>query len=307
MTVLGTVTAVLTTITDVLSESVENMEKKNQLYSWAQLKEYLVDYIPMALDFLLNLIIAIIVLLVGAKVIKLVRKLVRKTLAKTNLDEGLCQFLDHVLNLFLYFVLIMIILAKFGITASSVIAIVGSVGLSIGLALQGALSNFAGGVLILFLKPFKVGDYILEDTHGNEGTVAEIQLFYTKLVTVDNKTVVLPNGALANCSLTNYTHQDKRMIEIITGVSYEADLKLAKKVIADVIMKDPARLKTEEAKVFVSELAESAVNIGIRVWVKTEAYWDAKWRMTEQIKLALDAHQIDIPYPQVNVTINSDK
>lgn len=307
MTVLGTVTAVLTTITDVLSESVENMEKKNQLYSWAQLKDYLVDHIPMALDFLLNLIVAIIVLLVGIKVIKLVRKLVRKTLSKTNLDQGLCQFLDHVLNLFLYFVLIMIILAKFGITASSVIAIVGSVGLSIGLALQGALSNFAGGVLILFLKPFKVGDYILEDTHGNEGTVAEIQLFYTKLVTVDNKTVVLPNGALANCSLTNYTHQDKRMIEIITGVSYEADLKLAKKVIADVIMKDPARLKDEEAKVFVSELAESAVDIGIRVWVKTEAYWDAKWRMTEQIKLALDAHQIDIPYPQVNVTINSDK
>ena len=307
MRITGGVTAVLTTITDVLSESVENMEKNNQIYSWAELKEYLVGHIPTALDFLLNLIVAVIVLLVGIKIIKFVRKLVRKALAKTSLDEGLKQFLDNILNLFLYFVLIMIILAKFGITASSVIAIVGSVGLSIGLALQGTLSNFAGGVLILLLKPFKVGDYILEDTHGNEGTVSEIQLFYTKLVTTDNRTVVLPNGTLSNCCLTNYTHQNKRMIEIVTGVSYNADLKVAKQVITDVMMAEPARLETEDAKVYVAELAESSVNIGMRVWVKTEDFWPAKWRMTENIKLALDENQIEIPFPQMNVTINSDK
>lgn len=303
----GAKAAVLSSITDVLSESIETMEKQNKIYTWDELKEYLVGQIPTVLDFLLNLIVAVIVLLIGIRIIKFIRKMVRKALAKTSLDEGLKQFIDNILNLFLYFVLIMIILANFGITASSVIAIVGSVGLSIGLALQGTLSNFAGGVLLLLLKPFKVGDYIMEDTHGNEGTVSEIQLFYTKLVTVDNKTVVLPNGNLSNCSLTNYTHQNKRMVEIVTGISYNADLKVAKQVIGDVIMNDPARLADEEATVYVAELAESSVNIGVRVWVKTEDYWSAKWRMIENIKLTLDENSIEIPFPQMNVIINSDK
>lgn len=305
MTLNGIHTIVLTSITDVLADAIETKEHK--IYTWNELKDYLIGQIPDVLDFLLNLIIAVIVLLVGIRIIKFVRKYVKKGIAKTNLDEGLKQFIDHLLNLFLYFVLIMIILANFGITASSVIAIVGSVGLSIGLALQGTLSNFAGGVLILLLKPFKVGDYILEDTHGNEGTVSEIQLFYTKLLTIDNRTVVLPNGTLSNCSLTNYTSQKKRMIEIVTGISYEADLKTAKQVITDVVMNDPARLPEEEAKVYVAELAESSVNIGMRVWVSTSEYWAAKWRLTENIKLSLDENSIEIPYPQVNVTINSDK
>ncbi len=302
--ITGAMGAVLATVTDVLAEIGKTEQK---IYSWEELKEYLVGHIPAALDFLLNLIIAVIVLLIGIRIIKLIRKLVRKALAKTPLDEGLKQFIDNILNLFLYFVLIMIILANFGITASSVIAIVGSVGLSIGLALQGTLSNFAGGVLILLLKPFKVGDYIHEDSHGNEGTVSEIQLFYTKLMTVDNRTVVLPNGTLSNCSLTNYTNQNKRMVEIITGVSYKADLKLAKKVIEDIASNDPSRLQEESAMVFVSELGQSSVNIGIRVWVKTGDYFQAKWRMTENIKLALDENGIEIPYPQMSVTINSDK
>ncbi len=300
-----TAAVVLSSVTDVLSETLENKEDK--FYTWNELKEYFAGQIPVVLDFLLNLIVAVIVLLIGIRIIKFIRKLVRKGLAKTNLDEGLKQFIENILHLFLYFVLIMIILANFGITASSVIAIVGSVGLSIGLALQGTLSNFAGGVLILLLKPFKVGDYILEDTNGNEGTVSEIQLFYTKLVTIDNRTVVLPNGALSNCSLTNYTSQDKRMVEIVTGVSYGADLKIAKKVIEDVVMNDPARLLNEDTKVYVAELAESSVNIGMRTWVKTGDYWSAKWRITENIKLALDENSIEIPFPQVNVTINSDK
>lgn len=304
MFLTGINAVVLSTITDVLSTAVE--AERQKFYSWEELKLYLADQIPDVLDFLLNLIVAVIVLLVGIRLIKFIRKIVRKAVAKTNWDEGLKQFIDHLVNLGLYFVLIMIILGKFGITASSVIAIVGSVGLSIGLALQGTLSNFAGGVLILLLKPFKVGDYILEDTNGNEGTVSEIQLFYTKLVSVDNRTVVLPNGTLSNCSLTNYTHQDKRMVEIITGVSYDADLKQAKQVISDVVMADPARLETEESMVFVSELAESSVNIGIRVWVKTEDFWKAKWRMTENIKLALDENSIEIPYPHINVQLNSD-
>ena len=268
--------------------------------------KYFEDSFPTVLDFLVKLVIAIIVLLVGRKVIKLVRKFIRKFLNKTNWDEGVKQFLDNMCNVGLHFVLIMLVLGKFGITASSVIAVIGSVGLSVGLALQGTLSNFAGGVLILILKPFKVGDYICEDTHGNEGTVSEIQLCYTKLLTVDNKTVVLPNGSLSNSSLTNLTQQNKRRIDITVGISYDADIRLAKQVISDVLEQEKNCMTNEEPYyVFVDSLGDSAVVIGIRVWVKTEDYWETRWRITENVKYALDEHQIEIPFPQVSVSVKS--
>ncbi|MEI3340017.1 MAG: mechanosensitive ion channel domain-containing protein [Eubacterium sp.] len=263
--------------------------------------DYFKNSLPGVLDFLIKLIIAIIVLLIGRKIIKVVRKIVKRMMEKTSWDEGVKQFFDNLLNAFLHFVLVMIVLGKFGITASSVIAVIGSVGLSIGLALQGSLSNFAGGVLILILRPFKVGDYIVEDTHGNEGTVTEIQLFYTKLLTIDNRTVILPNGNLSNCSLTNITQQDKRRIDIIVGISYDADIRQAKNVIETLILEETARIPEEAYSVYVDSLGESAVNIGARVWVKTEDYWETKWRLTENIKYALDENHIEIPYPQMSV------
>ncbi len=292
------------TIAEEVADAVSDNVK---FVSWDTIRNYLLDKTPLIMDFVLKLIIAVIVILVGIRIIKFVRKQVRKILEKTNLDEGLKQFLDHLFNVFLYFVLIMLVLGTFGITASSVIAIIGSVGLSIGLALQGTLSNFAGGVLILLLKPFVVGDYIKEDTNGNEGTVSEIQLFYTKLVTVDNKTVILPNGTLSNCSLTNYTNQDKRMIDLKVGISYQADLKTAKELMEKVMMEEPARLENEEMRVFVSELGESSVVIGIRAWVSTENYWEARWRVIEKVKYVLDENGIEIPYPQMDVTIREKK
>ena len=286
-------------VTDVVTDNVT-------FWSWDTIVKYFEDSFPTVLDFLVKLVIAIIVLLVGRKVIKLVRKFIRKFLNKTNWDEGVKQFLDNMCNVGLHFVLIMLVLGKFGITASSVIAVIGSVGLSVGLALQGTLSNFAGGVLILILKPFKVGDYICEDTHGNEGTVSEIQLCYTKLLTVDNKTVVLPNGSLSNSSLTNLTQQNKRRIDITVGISYDADIRLAKQVISDVLEQEK-NCMTNEAPyhVFVDSLGESAVVIKIRVWVKTEDYWETRWRITENVKYALDEHQIEIPFPQVSVSVKS--
>lgn len=292
------------TIAEEVADAVSDNVK---FVSWDTIRNYLLDKTPLIMDFVLKLIIAVIVILVGIRIIKFVRKQVRKILEKTNLDEGLKQFLDHLFNVFLYFVLIMLVLGTFGITASSVIAIIGSVGLSIGLALQGTLSNFAGGVLILLMKPFVVGDYIKEDTNGNEGTVSEIQLFYTKLVTVDNKTVILPNGTLSNCSLTNYTNQDKRMIDLKVGISYQADLKTAKELMEKVMMEEPARLENEEMRVFVSELGESSVVIGIRAWVSTENYWEARWRVIEKVKYVLDENGIEIPYPQMDVTIREKK
>lgn len=291
----------------IAEEVADVVSDKVKFVSWDTIRDYLLDKTPLVMDFVLKLIIAVIVILVGIRIIKFVRKQVRKILEKSNLDEGLKQFLDHLLNVFLYFVLIMLILGTFGITASSVIAIIGSVGLSIGLALQGTLSNFAGGVLILLLKPFVVGDYIKEDSKGNEGTVSEIQLFYTKLVTVDNKTVILPNGTLSNCSLTNYTHQDKRMIDLKVGISYQADLKKAKELMEKVMIEEPDRLENEEMRVFVSELGESSVIIGIRAWVSTENYWEARWRVIEKIKYVLDENGIEIPYPQMDVNIREKK
>mgnify|MGYP000600421526 FL=1 len=218
-------------VTDVVSDNVN-------FWSWNTIVKYFEDSFPTVLDFSCKTDYCDYRTAGWTQIIQLVRKFVRKFLNKTNWDEGVKQFLDNICYVGLHFVLIMIVLGKFGITASSVIAVIGSVGLSVGLALQGTLSNFAGGVLILILKPFKVGDYIREDTHGNEGTVSEIQLCYTKLLTVDNKTVVLPNGSLSNSSLTNLTQQDKRRIDITVGISYDADIRLAKQVISDVLEKE---------------------------------------------------------------------
>ena len=173
--------------------------------------------------------------------------------------------------------------------------------MAIGLALQGSLSNFAGGVLILLLKPFEVGDYIIEDTNKNEGTVKEIQIFYTKLSTIDNKTIVIPNGILTNNSLTNATAKAERRLDLKVGITYEADLKKAKAVIEKVLMDDSCVIKDEEINVFVDELAENAVIIGARGWVKNEEFWETKWRVLEEIKLQLDAAGVDIAYPQVTV------
>ena len=179
----------------------------------------------------------------------------------------------------------------------------GGGGVAVGLALQGSLSNFAGGVLILLLKPFKVGDYIIEHSHNNEGTVTEISIFYTKLLTVDNKLIVIPNGTLSNSSLTNVTNKDRRRVDLVVGIAYEADIRTAKDVIYAVAEKEEARIPEEKPVVYVDNLAASSVDIGLRVWVKTGDYWPARWRMTENIKYALDAKGISIPYQQIDVQI----
>ena len=180
-------------------------------------------------------------------------------------------------------------------------ALLASSGVAIGLALQGSLSNFAGGVLILLLKPFVVGDYIIEDTNGKEGTVKEIQIFYTKLSTIDNKTIVIPNGMLTNNSITNATAKDERQLDLRVGISYNADIKKAKSVIEKLLSEDASILKEEQMNVFVNDLADSAVVLGIRAWVKNEEYWATRWRLLEEIKVELDENGIEIPFNQLDV------
>ena len=267
----------------------------------SKLTQYVVDKIPGILDFALGVVLALVVFFIGAKVIKWIRKIVRKSMDKANVDKGVTQFVDSLLKFTLYAILIFSIGKKFGLDTTSVAAALASCGVAIGLALQGSLSNFAGGVLILVLKPFVVGDYIVEDNKGREGTVKEIQLFYTKLVTADNKTVIIPNGSLANTSLTNVTAQDKRRLDFTVGISYDADIKKAKQLLEELLKSDDAIMKEEAINIFVDNLGDSAVVLGARGWVKKEEYWTAKWRITEQIKEVFDANGIEIPFNQIVV------
>ena len=269
------------------------------------LTDWLKKFLSGSLDFFWSVVIALIVWFVGAKVIRFLRKVVRTALEKREVDKGVRQFTDGVLNVACYVVLILIILNLFGIQTSSVAAAVASLGLTAGLALQGSLSNFAGGVLILVLKPFKVGDYIIEDTHKNEGTVAEISIFYTRLRTIDNKIVVVPNGTLANSSLTNVTTSDRRQIDLTFGISYEDDLKKAKEILYNIAETTEKRVKGTDIQVFVRELAESSVNLGFRIWVPMDDYWSVLWEINERVKLTFDKEGITIPYNQLDVTLKT--
>nr|WP_308648481.1 mechanosensitive ion channel domain-containing protein [uncultured Agathobacter sp.] len=266
-------------------------------------KTYLDKYTPAIIGFLVQIIVAIIVLLVGIKIIKSVVKVIKKGFDRSHIDDGVGTFLTSLIKYALYFILVMAILSSFGIATGSVVAVLGSAGLTIGMALQGSLSNFAGGVLILLLKPFVLGDYIIDDTTGEEGTVSNISIFYTRLKTIDNKVVLIPNGKLSDSCITNVSMMEKRRIDIYVTVSYSADLQKTKNVLNNVAISQVLRLEGEPIDIFVSELKDSAVEMGIRVWAKNEDYWTLKWKMTEDIKNALDANRIEIPFPQLDVNL----
>lgn len=265
--------------------------------------QYLQDHIPNLISFAIEIVFALIFFFLGRIAIKWIRKLIRKMLERSNVDKGVETFVDSLLKFMLYGMLLFTIATKFGFDTASVAALIASAGVAIGLAVQGSLSNFAGGILILLLKPFVVGDYIIEDNHGDEGTVKEIQLFYTKLLTVDNRTVVIPNGMLTNNSLTNVTHMDERKLELKVSISYESDLLKAKAVLADLIRKESRIIQDKEHRIFVDELGDDGVILGMRCWVSTEDYWNVRWDMLEEIKLTFDRESIVIPYHQMSVRI----
>lgn len=268
-------------------------------------QEYIDRYLPSVLSFGLRLLFAVIVFLVGARLIKLLRKFIRRSMERAGADVGLMQFLDSLLKVIFYFVLIMLIASGFGVDTTSVMALVGSAGLTIGLAFQGSLSNFAGGVLLLLIKPFKVGDYIIYVADNLEGTVTEVQMFYTTLLTADNRRVVIPNGVLSNNSLVNVTAQDKRRLDIDVGIGYDSDLKLAKELCEKLLNQEEKILDDQEHIVVVDSLADSAVMLKLRFWVCPEDYWNTKWRMTENVKILFDENGIEIPFNQVDVNIKS--
>ena len=266
-------------------------------------QRYIDEYLPGVAAFGLRVLMALVVFFVGTRLIKLLRRIVRRSMERAGADMGVIQFIDSLLKAFLYFVLVMLIASGFGVDTTSVVALVGSAGLAAGLALQGSLANFAGGVLLLMVKPFKVGDYIIQG--DLEGTVSEIQMIYTYLLTPDNRKVVIPNGKLADNSLINVTAQEKRRLDIDVGISYTADLKRAKEVAVKLLEQEERILKDEERQA-VSELADSAVVLKLRFWVTPEDYWSTKWDMTEAVKLAFDENGIEIPFNQVDVHIRAE-
>lgn len=293
-----------TAVQEQVQEQVEELANINiEEVEPSVIMETLKGYVPDIIHFGIAVLISIVVFVIGSKIIKLIRKIVRRSLERSSVDKGVEQFVDSLLKICLYLILIMTIAGMLGIQTTSIVTVIGSAGVAVGLALQGSLSNFAGGVLILILKPFKVGDYIIDCSTGNEGTVKQIQIFYTKLLTIDNKEALIPNGTLMNSSIINATGQTQRRIDILVGISYDADLKTAKECMAELVAKEKKVLKEKPIDIFVNSLGDSAVELGLHVWVATEDYWSVKWRLTENIKLSFAEKGIEIPYNQLSVHI----
>lgn len=251
-------------------------------------KEILFLYVP-------KIFTALLILVGGLFLIKLIIKSSRKIMRTKSVDITLQKFLGNLLGWILKILLFITVISQLGIATTSFAAIIAAAGLAVGLALQGSLGNFAGGILIIIFKPIKIGDFI--EAQGESGTVKEIEIFTTKLNTTDNKEIIIPNGALSNGNIVNYSTEETRRVDFTFGVGYDSDIKKTKEVLFNVINSHPLVLKDPATAVNVSELGDSSINFFTRGWVKKEDYWTVKFDVMEQTKEALDAAGIDIPYP----------
>ncbi|MEY8849834.1 mechanosensitive ion channel family protein [Psychroserpens sp. XS_ASV72] len=250
--------------------------------------EIIVDFGP-------KLLAAIAIWIIGSWVIKSLLKGIKKAMEKREYDESLKKFLLNLLSWILKIVLIIVVLGTVGVETTSFAAVIAAAGLAIGLALQGSLGNFAGGVLIMIFKPIKIGDLI--EAQGEIGVVKEIEIFTTKLTGLSNKEIIIPNGALSNGNIVNYTTEGTRRVDLVFGVGYDSDIKQTKEVLMNVLTSHSKILKDPVPAVTVMELADSSINFAVRPWCKTEDYWTVYFDVTEQTKEALDAAGIEIPYP----------
>lgn len=292
-------------LTDVLGEVGETLETEGlrgffeQYLTW----DYWETKIPLIGNFAGRVLLAILIYVIASKLIRKLCKIIVASMKRANADTGVTQFVSSFVKATLYGLLIITIATSFGVKESSIAALLASSGVAIGLALQGGLSNLAGGVIILILRPFVVGDYIIECTDKQEGTVVKIDLFYTTLSTVDNRRITIPNGNLTSASIVNVTARDQRKLEIKVEIAYSSDLKKAKSILERLLHEDEHVLSDQEMQVFVDELGASGIMLGLRAWVNTEQYWSTKWRLNEEIKLAFDEEGIEIPFPQMDVHI----
>ncbi len=301
---------------DVASVVEEGIEAVTQLSDPNTIKEnlknptvwesFLSGLPTKAMNLGFRVVLCIVILFIGTRVVNFITKLLRKSLSKAFDDKGIVSFITTFVKMILDVIVIMMVASTFGIDATSIVAVLGSAGLTIGLALQGSLSNFAGGLIILWMKPFKIGDYIIEDAHKNEGTVADIQIFYTVLNTIDNRAIMIPNGSLANTSLTNVTRMPKRQLDFSVGISYDSDLLKAKEVLRAVFKAEENVAEKAEPQIFVRELGDSAIVLGARAWVPTAQYFPTLWRLNENVKLEFDKNGIEIPFNQLDVHVKPE-
>lgn len=268
---------------------------------WTNLLKFATEFLT---SWGIKLLIAIVVLVVGIKLVKVFVKFIKTSHKLDKLDDSLRSFLGSFSSILLYFVLIITVAMILGVPATSFITILASCGVAIGLALQGSLSNFAGGIMILLFKPFKVGDFI--EASGECGTVVEISVVYTVILTGDNKRITIPNGTLTNSVIENYSSEELRRVDMTFSTGYDCDIEKTKKVISDVIAAHPMALKDPEPFVRLSQHGESALTYTVRVWCKSENYWDVNFDIVEGVKEAFDKNGITIPYPQVDVHVSKD-
>ncbi len=253
----------------------------------------------------LKVLIAIIIAVVGLWIINKIVKGFKRLLVSRNIDETLIPFIISLTSVTLKVMLFISVITYLGIQMTSFIALLGAAGLAVGMALSGTLQNFAGGVILLILKPFKVGDYI--EAQGHTGLVKEIQIFNTILTTLDNKVVIIPNGGLSTGAMVNYTKEDTRRVDFVFGIGYDDDIDKAREIIRSVADKNEAILKDPEAFIGVLEHGDSSVNLVTRVWAKTSDYWDVYFYMMEFVKKEFDKQGITIPFPQRDVHLHNAK
>lgn len=252
-----------------------------------------------------NIVVAFLILFIGFWIAKKVSKSVTSILAKRKTDASLTSFISSIAGVGLKIMIVIVAIGQLGIQMTSFIAILGAAGLAVGMAFSGTLSNFAGGVMILFFKPFKIGDYV--SVQGEAGTVKEILIFNTILTTLDNVTIILANGAVANGTITNFTKQEQRRVDWSFGIAYGDDLKKAKVVLQKFIDEDSRILKDPGSFIAVGELGDSSVNITTRAWVKTADYWDVFFDMNDRVYNEFEANGLSIPFPQMDVHIQKEK
>ncbi|WP_149276751.1 mechanosensitive ion channel family protein [Pareuzebyella sediminis] len=266
------------------------------------------EHIDKAIDFawkiLPNLVLAIIMLVLGLYIIKFLNKMVRKFFQHKDYDLALESFLQSFISIALKIVLFVLVVTQLGVQSSSLVAMIGAAGLAIGLALQGSLANFAGGVLILLFKPFKVGDWI--SAQGLDGSVKEITIFYTKLTTFGNQVAIIPNGQLSNNNIVNYNTLPTRRDKIVIGIGYGSNIKAAKDILLQICADNENILKDPKPEVYVDGLGDSSVNLTLRFWAENSVFWGAHFHVIEETKKRFDEAEIEIPFPQRDIHVKGE-
>ncbi|MBN7279543.1 small-conductance mechanosensitive channel MscS [Vibrio cholerae] len=270
--------------------------------SFNEMNTWLITNSDLLIQYGVNVISAILILFVGNIVVKAVAGSVAKVLRSKEMDKAVVEFIHGLVRYTLFIIVLIAALSRIGVQTASVVAVLGAAGLAVGLALQGSLSNFAAGVLIVAFRPFKAGDYV--EIAGVAGSVDSILIFQTILKTPDNKMVVVPNSAVIGGAITNYSRHATRRVDMVIGVSYKSDLQKTKRVLRETLEKDPRILKDPDITIGVLTLADSSINFVVRPWCKTEDYWKVYYDSMQAIKEALDANGIEIPFPQMDVHLN---